>query len=191
MKPQADRATEGRVNPKGVPCLYGARDLATAVAEVRPAKNEIVTVAVFKATKNLKVIECLKYHDEIGVTSLLRAPFVNGRYQYSLEDVEQDVWTDIDKAFSHPVSQSDDRADYVPTQVLAEIFKDEGYDGIFYRSRLSPLGVNVAFFYPRVARVQKSSELYVVTDIKTVSEPYEDVEPPTKVSAAARSSEAT
>jgi hypothetical protein len=36
MFPVRDRATEGRVNPKGIPCLYMASDKHTAMAEVRP-----------------------------------------------------------------------------------------------------------------------------------------------------------
>jgi hypothetical protein len=33
----------------------------------------------------------------------------------------------------------------VPTQILAELFKSEGYDGVGYRSSLGP-GHNVALF---------------------------------------------
>ena len=36
MKPLADRAAEGRANPKGIPCLYLAIHKDTALAEVRP-----------------------------------------------------------------------------------------------------------------------------------------------------------
>ena len=36
IMPLADRATEGRVNPKGIPCLYMATNEETAIAEVRP-----------------------------------------------------------------------------------------------------------------------------------------------------------
>src|SRR5579864_3290413 len=34
MTPLSDRATEGRVNPKGIPCLYLCTDMNTAMSEV-------------------------------------------------------------------------------------------------------------------------------------------------------------
>src|SRR4051812_40688923 len=36
MKPLAGRAREGRVNPRGIPCLYLASQEETAISEVRP-----------------------------------------------------------------------------------------------------------------------------------------------------------
>lgn len=36
MKPLRDSAIEGRVSPKGIPCLYLADDKETAMAETRP-----------------------------------------------------------------------------------------------------------------------------------------------------------
>src|ERR1039458_5404781 len=36
MSPQGDRAYEGRVNPKGIPCPYCSSKMETAIAEVRP-----------------------------------------------------------------------------------------------------------------------------------------------------------
>jgi RES domain-containing protein len=40
MKPLADRAFEGRINLKGVPCLYGATTRQTAMSEVRPVGSD-------------------------------------------------------------------------------------------------------------------------------------------------------
>ena len=56
------------------------------------------------------------------------------------------VWTDIDNAFSRPVTLSDDEADYVPTQILAELFRSAGYDGVIYRSQFGEKGHNLALF---------------------------------------------
>jgi hypothetical protein len=55
------------------------------------------------------------------------------------------VWSDINRAFSQPVARNDDVADYAPTQVLAEAFRNSGYDGIVYSSKLG-IGKNVAVF---------------------------------------------
>jgi hypothetical protein len=64
MKPRSNQGSEGRVNPKGIPCLYGATSPTIAIAEVRPWKGELVSVGTFSLRRDVKIIECLKYHDE-------------------------------------------------------------------------------------------------------------------------------
>jgi len=44
-----------------------------------------------------------------------------------------------------PVSLTDQKAEYVPTQVIAELFKNNGADGIMYRSAVGK-GLNVVLF---------------------------------------------
>ncbi len=51
----------------------------------------------------------------------------------------------MDTGFSWPVTAADDHATYVPTQMVAEVFKQAGYDGIAYRSSCGP-GKNYALF---------------------------------------------
>ncbi|MBR9972430.1 RES family NAD+ phosphorylase [Magnetospirillum sulfuroxidans] len=59
---------------------------------------------------------------------------------------EKAVWIDIDNAFSSPVTRSDDAAEYAPTQILAELFRNAGYDAIIYRSQFGETGYNIALF---------------------------------------------
>jgi hypothetical protein len=61
------------------------------------------------------------------------------------EEVTQVVWRWIDLAFSEPVDRDDSNAAYIPTQVIAELFKTSGYDGIKYRSVFNG-GTNLALF---------------------------------------------
>ncbi len=61
------------------------------------------------------------------------------------EKREEIVWRDIDRAFSTPLTMTDNSSEYIPTQILAELFKSAGYDGIGYRSSLGP-GHNIALF---------------------------------------------
>jgi hypothetical protein len=44
MKPRRDRAPEGRVNPKGIPCLYLATTKEAAMSEVRPWMGSYISV---------------------------------------------------------------------------------------------------------------------------------------------------
>ncbi|GMV94116.1 MAG: hypothetical protein AMXMBFR82_38940 [Candidatus Hydrogenedentota bacterium] len=55
------------------------------------------------------------------------------------------IWEEINFAFSMPIQNTDSTADYVPTQIIAEKFRQAGYDGIAYSSCLGT-GTNVALF---------------------------------------------
>lgn len=136
MKPLEDRAYEGRVNPKGIPCLYFATTREVAMSEVRPWLGSVVTVGRFETSREQKVVDCSVFHgDEI--------PSIDAA---SEEELEHLIWAHIDHAFARPVTRSDNVADYAATQVLAEVFRLKGYDGIIYRSAFSAEGTNVALF---------------------------------------------
>lgn len=141
MVPLSDRATEGRVNAKGIPCLYLATEPHTAMSEVRPWPNATLTLAKFHLRKHLRLVNCAEHTLTIplGIE-------INTRKWTSV------VWGAINDSFSRPVSPSDNIADYAPTQVLAEAFRRCGYDGIVYRSSLGK-GLNVAIFDCAVAKV--------------------------------------
>jgi hypothetical protein len=135
MKPLANRAREGRANSKGIPVIYLADDVPTAVAEVRPWVGAYVSVGTFRIVRPVRIVNL-----DAGA---------KGRKFYSQEpdadEREQAVWADVDRAFSTPVNPSDDLADYAPTQIVAEVFRTRGLDGIAYRSALGS-GQNVALF---------------------------------------------
>ena len=158
MKPLQYEASEGRVNPKGVPCLYLATDQDTAMAEVRPWLNSDISVWQFKTIKELRLIDCS-----------VHAPKRGGYRIFFKEPAEKEretaVWADIDRAFSRPVTPSDKSSDYVPTQIIAELFKNNGFDGIFYKSSLSN-GLNLALFDIGAATVGNYALVHRVKDIK-------------------------
>jgi hypothetical protein len=59
------------------------------------------------------------------------------------------LWGELNKAFSLPVFQSDTIADYIVTQVVSELAKSNGFDGIVYNSgysRENCEGYNVVLF---------------------------------------------
>lgn len=132
MTPLINEAAEGRANPKGIPHLYTATTKETAMAEVRPWLGSSVSVGQFKTRKDMVLIDCSVHHDR---TSLyLEEPNPDER--------EQAVWSHIDNSFSKPMTNNDRIADYVPTQIIAELFKCNGFDGIVYKSMLEE-GYNV------------------------------------------------
>ena len=58
MKPLKDRAQEGRVNPKGIPCLYAATDAETAMMETRPWVGSVLTVSQLVLQKQITAVDC-------------------------------------------------------------------------------------------------------------------------------------
>jgi hypothetical protein len=136
MKPMPSSAHEGRVNPRGIPCLYAANNKETAVAEVRPWLGALVSVARLKVKRELKLVDCVR-DDGIENEIWFEEP--------PPEERNEIVWRAIGRAFSDPVSPDPGIAEYAPTQVLAEQFKSLGFDGLVYRSRLSK-GTNLAVF---------------------------------------------
>lgn len=145
MKPIKNRAKEGRVNPAGIPVLYLASRQETAISEIRPWIGSEVSVAQFKILRNLNAVNLSLGHGKSSMGGL--------KFSHLLGDEEPNaktklkaVWTDIDSAFSRPVIQSDDLADYVPTQVLSELFRSVGYDAIIYRSQFGKKDYNIAIF---------------------------------------------
>lgn len=155
MTPLENSASEGRANPKGMPYLYVATDKETAMSEVRPSLGSIISVGEFNPCKELKIID-FSVHQEKKKTALyLKEP--------SEEKRVEAVWSDMDKAFSVPVSNSNFTSDYVPTQIIAEFIKSLNYDGIAYQSSLGS-GKNIALFDLKSASI-KDCNVFNVTQV--------------------------
>ena len=145
MKPLSNRAKEGRINAAGIPVLYLASSEVVAISEVRPWVGSEVSVAQFEVLRDLKAANLSLGHGQTAIDHLKFAHLL-GEEEASAEEKEKAVWIDIDNAFSRPVTLSDDAADYVPTQILAELFREIGYDAIIYRSSFGEKGYNIALF---------------------------------------------
>ncbi len=156
MKPLAEKASDGRANPKGIPCLYLATKQETAVLEVRPLIGSYVSVAQFEVLKDLRLVDCSA--KEIG--DLVRVL----EKDLTSEETEKIVWSDINSAFSKPVERADDSLDYIPTQIITETFKLNGFDGIAYKSSYGEDGFNVALFDVAAADVINYG-LYRIKDV--------------------------
>lgn len=169
MKPRRDRAVEGRANPKGIPYLYVATRRDTALAEVRPWVGARISCAELKAARDLRVVDCTR-HAARSFSILGLTPE---------EYWDDDVWADVDDAFARPVTAADDLADYVPTQVLAELFKSDGYDGVAYASSVGD-GHNISLFDLDSLVIHGCA----VYDLKSISFDFEQSSNPYVISAA-------
>jgi RES domain-containing protein len=164
MKPLLDRAREGRANPKGIPHLYLATDHDTAVAEARPWIGSYVSIAQFALTRDVRVVKCVT--DDHRMMMYLQEP--------KPEERERAVWRDIDRAFCEPVTHTDDTADYAPSQIVAEFFRENGLDGVAYGSSLGP-GHNVVLFDTEAATLVNCGLVQVRAvklDLSLAANPY-------------------
>lgn len=145
MKPGPEHAQDGRANPKGIPVLYLATTILTAISEVRPWIGEDISVARFKVLRELKAVDLTPGFGKHSIFNLTLDELA-GDSEPSEDTVTNAVWTDIDNAFSRPVTREDDLLDYVPTQILAEHFQRIGFEALVYRSHFGESGFNVVLF---------------------------------------------
>ena len=136
MIPKADKVKNGRVNPIGIPVLYLSDDQLTAIAETRPRLQETISLATFITSKELKILDISNI--EKSTKFYLKEPKDD-------EIINKKIWSDVSNAFSRPVTIDDQDVAYIPTQVIGEYFKINGFDGICYKSLLGS-GKNYALF---------------------------------------------
>lgn len=149
MIPLSRNARAGRINPRGIAYLYLATDQKTAISEVRPAVGMPVTVAKFRTTKEMTLVDLTDENRNNGLraTGLLwYLSVMKQKGKLSQTEIDGSVWAQIDIAFSKPVGPDDEHLNYVPTQIIAELIASQEFDGIIYRSGLNEDGLNLALF---------------------------------------------
>jgi hypothetical protein len=139
----------GRMNPSGIPVFYGAFDIPTSLAELRPAVGETVVVAEFDLLRPIVIFDTTKFESPPKSLNMF-AKADNERL--SLWGFMADFMTEI----SRPCLPNDEHLDYIPTQVVAEYLvhehmvkvagKESHIDGIIFRSAQNPTGKNIVLF---------------------------------------------
>ena len=143
MVPHPSKVSEGRGNPRGIAYLYLSTKKGTAIAEVRPWVGAEVSIGVFEIVRELVVVDCRVGKEESYL--YLEGPPPRERW-------DELVWASIDRAFARPVEPGESGLAYAPTQILAELFLSEGYDGVGYKSALSD-GHNAMLFHISAANL--------------------------------------
>lgn len=123
---------EQRCTPMGVSVLYTAEDEYTACAELNPSHGECISVAKFIVQKDLKILD-LKMDQRVSlgenVSDLEKAAFAQ-------------VITKIMLQFAISVA---DQSEYVYSQMVADLVRKSGYDGLMYMSSKTG-GTNIVIF---------------------------------------------
>jgi len=136
MSALSKKAKGGRANPAGISYLYLAENLETAIAEIKPYIGDVITIASFSLSRKVKIVDIRQ-----GAPSLPEAVFSKNK------DSLDHLWFGIKMYFATPVKPQDPK-EYIPTQYVAELFKNNGYDGIKFDSVQRRDNFNLVLFNP-------------------------------------------
>lgn len=161
-KPPEKLATSGRANPYGIPYLYVASTIETAISEIRGHKGEMVTVAEFQLKHKIELIDL---RDPINTIS----PFeLNDEYEIELLYKNMPFLTLLGNEISKPVIPREANLEYLPSQYLCELLKHIGYHGIVFKSSISDGNNYVIFNDKRLKGIATYN--YKITDVTIKSE---------------------
>jgi len=163
MKPVPKKTSDGRANSKEIPVLYLSSDEKTSMSELRPPVGAIISCGYFKTNKDLMIVNCYSNKKEYSDGELL---FCEPKTQSEFLDR---LWYEINYSFSQPVSNDDNSSEYIPTQILAELFRSKGFDGLCCKSHLGP-GLNYILFETHYADMEKC----VLKEVKAVNYDFND-----------------
>lgn len=124
MKPILNMKSEGRANPYNITVMYLASSEETAIAEVRPDVRFPVTVGEFRVLKDLKLVDFVSLRPSYA--AYFRHP-----------DIQEDehLWLALSSDYSRSLYKEEQQINYLQTQVIAEYFKVQGFDGLIYQSQ--------------------------------------------------------
>lgn len=162
--PPKEIARAGRVNPPGIPMLYAAMEKATAVAEVRPETGATMTIARIMTKKPISIVD-------LTTVPPIPDPFACGEETLASAISRNAFLRCLNTSLSVPVRREDADIEYIPTQYVAEVIRNAGYDGIIYASSLAAGGKNIVVFDPKQVIIDSATELIAVT---AVSVSYEE-----------------
>lgn len=134
--PPPNKTKSGRISAEGIPCFYLADTAETAVRETRSNTYDYVTVANFKLTEDINVID-LRLLSRISLFGNVDSNDVIINYE-TLQKIKNEI--------EKPLRSTENPLEYIPIQYVCDLIKSEGYKGIIYSSTLNPNGFNLATF---------------------------------------------
>lgn len=144
--PSKENAKDGRANPAGIFYLYLAENLETSIAEIKPYIDDTITIASFSLSRKVKIVDIGQ-----GAPSLSKAILSKNK------DSFDHLWFGIKMYFAIPVKPQEPKR-YIPTQYVAELFKNNGYDGIKFDSVQRRGNFNIVLFNPSDAPLNRMED---------------------------------
>lgn len=139
----------GRMNSSGIAAFYGAFELDTCIAELRPAVGETVISAKFSLTRPILVLDTTRFTGRPKAINMFARTYVT----------RMKLWkfmTTFMNEIARPCLPDDEHLDYIPTQVVSEYLthlhkikrgeSEKTIDAIIYKSAQNGSGENIAIF---------------------------------------------
>ena len=161
-KPQKNSVLGGRANPIGIPYLYVASSIDTAIAELRGHKGEVVTTAEFQMKDTLELADLRDPKSTIS-------PFeLNEENELEMIYENMPFLTLLGNELSKPIIPREADLEYLSSQYLCELLKQIGFHGIIYKSSISD-GNNYVIFNDKRLKAVSTCQ-YQIIDVTTKSE---------------------
>jgi hypothetical protein len=121
-------ARANRMNPTGVPALYGAKTPAVCLSELRQPVGREVVMARFDILRPLRLLDV----DALASVRTVRECLDPAHFE---ECQRVEFFKSLSKRITRPVMPDDEPLEYLITQVIAEYLAvHHGLDGILYGS---------------------------------------------------------
>lgn len=140
--PPNNLANAGRMNAQGVAVFYGAMDMETCVAEMRPVLAGDTVVITLSTTKPLRLLDFSRLERSIGGSLSYFQP------DFTSQVERRKFLRRLHRLISQPITPSKE-SDYLITQTMTEYLAHvhiEPFDGILFASAQRDQGVNIVLF---------------------------------------------
>lgn len=142
--PSHELARVGRMNAAGIALFYGALDVETCLAELRPPVGSHAVITAFENVRPLRLLDL----DRLSSISLGGSMFADDfRERYELSRFLSRLVMELSK----PIMPGSEELDYLPTQAVADYLADREdleLDGILFpSSQRRGTHLNVALFH--------------------------------------------
>ncbi|MCD4811189.1 RES family NAD+ phosphorylase [bacterium] len=161
-KPPKNLVSNGRANPVGIPYLYVASSIDTAIAEIRGHKGEVLTIVEYQMKTYLDLADLRDPKNTIS-------PFeLNEENELEMIYKNMPFLTLLGNELSKPIIPRVANLEYLPSQYLCELLKHIGFHGIIYKSSISD-GNNYVIFKDKRLKAVNTYQ-YQIVDVTTESE---------------------
>lgn len=160
--PPVLKAPLGRIQLAGQSMLYTAKNIQTAIAEIRPFFGSRVSVAEFSTLQgsSLRVLNLTQYEGLLD----------KGLDKYSQQiQKTYKAMCFSERHFSRQ-AHPDEPSKYLDTIYITQLIRDKEFDGIAYRSLLYKGGINYAFFNPDQLECVSDAAVWTVKSVEYKSE---------------------
>jgi hypothetical protein len=159
--PSRELVPSGRMNARGIAVFYGATEVLTAVAEVRPPVGSSVAVVQFEIVRPIRLLDL----------EALRAIWTTGSHfdpTFGSRREKEEFLRGLSARLARPVMPEDEELEYLATQAVCDYLASDSavaIDGLVYPSvQLDGNGRNIVLFH-KSARLEE----IVLPDGDTVS----------------------